>query len=1496
MLGFQLTRFSPTIRSGSKIGAYIISFLHLQSPFIDRHKRAAAMASSSQERTAFPSAEQHQTLKAQIDELPQGSPDQISLLVQFWEPSRTLFNTTKEAKYLDQYIKYARAATDIASENDKASERVLDDLSEAYFIRGDHVASTTDIYRSTQLMLRLLRREGRGEADRSERYGTLATTFLFKYSLTEHHSDIDSGIEYYIQAIETLPGSYSPDHQYIRTLEKVLWQKFLRTGDLQLWDLADAYCTPTVHLRSGDSKATSLDEAAISELRRQGELESEAIRQSRNAINVWRVLRRFRSFLSAYPSMHPRCLRYVAAIGPAYLQLYGMTESVFILDAAIAQFQAAIALGDQQDPVVAISSLKLSKCYRARYLCTTEISDIQAAIQHLTVAGNTLVRLGYATNSDILYQLSCRHSEVHTLTGQEKDLETAIQLGHAALEAAHGSENETARCISHLGWLYEHRSALTDSLDDINIAIGYFMKEYDMSPTGPNTWSSGKKNLASCIIMRTQMADEAQYLESALHWARKLLPDIPEQHSDSVWLLEMTESFREQLEAKGVEITEGIGALTLNDDTDFAHASPTIVAALGRKRQLEQLSSSLLQEFFGDGDIQHLVEAIAASRELLEMVSPDSIDKTKHQIDLGRFHLVLFTATRDPAALEEAFSNLKKALDLASSISPHQGAIFFLLSETYLYRYRQDGAIADLHHAIRLLQAASEMDTISGFSKVQCRHSLGLAYLQRHVREQSSEDLAKGLRLWEETQAAMSSEDPNFAYMLRDYAMIAYARSCMYGDAALLGDAIVHMHRAIDLTPAGHPDRPHQARGLGTLYMQKFEHSKVIGDLNHGIAQFKMILEQTKRNDHLYATALLELGRCYLLKFQIETQSSDPAGLSDLLREICDCFHRAKDISTCDPVSKFSAYGGIVWVYLGTGNHKAAAQLVPEWASLMPSLFPQSLEIGDKQFFLAQIHDAVPLMAAALLSADEDIHKVLTLLETTRGIIMNSLSDIRAPVSELQKVDQHLAEEYVQCRHVLDNITASQQRAHYLGTMAQSHEADERYHADSKLRTSIDAIRKVPGFERFLLPPTEQEFMAAASSGPIAILSVSGLRSDALIIQATGLSLVRLPHLSLLDIRRFERSLSPSGMSMELLEWLWDAVAEPVLSHLGFEAPPLADETWPHIRWITTGHLSKFPIHAAGYHQQPGCSVLDRVISSYSFSVRSLMAGSGRPHGADKTPKKAESITLVGAGRLKFVPKEISRLAQLWEDFEVRKPGPRGTEVLGSLKDSDVFHFAGHGRTHAENPLESALMLDTDRVTISDILSLNLQRRKPFLAYLSACGTSRIRNDKLKSESLHLVAAMQLSGFRHVVGTLWDVEDEACVEVAVSTYSWMQSHGMDDRSVSEGLHGAIRKLRANWISSNPSGRRKDDIVPTSVAPDACQADSPDESGLSSNSRILELDNFWRSWMHGADFMRGFGGIVPEDGDLPSREVESRGVTADCEEGPFHWVPYVHFGP
>ena len=282
----------------------------------------------------------------------------------------------------------------------------------------------------------------------------------------------------------------------------------------------------------------------------------------------------------------------------------------------------------------------------------------------------------------------------------------------------------------------------------------------------------------------------------------------------------------------------------------------------------------------------------------------------------------------------------------------------------------------------------------------------------------------------------------------------------------------------------------------------------------------------------------------------------------------------------------------------------------------------------------------------------------------------------------------------------------------------------------------------------------------------------------------------------------------------EVLEWLWDAAAAPVLHQLGHVAAHETGQPWRRIWWIPGGLLGLLPLHAAGYHP--------------AAPARPCFTGwfprTRRPCGRSRTPVtmplNRPRRTLIVA--MPTTPGQLT-LPSVWprrtccEAPSVTDDADRAArhvmrardegQVLALLPDADIAHFSCHG-SGSRRPSRSLLLLHDyreDPFTVASLTPVRLQRAQ--LAYLSACRTARNTAAHLLDEAIHLASAFQLAGYPHVVGTLWTIYDTIAVDVARAFYAGLetQRQALDVSQSAQALHHSVRDLRDNRnLASVPS--------------------------------------------------------------------------------------------
>jgi CHAT domain-containing protein len=88
------------------------------------------------------------------------------------------------------------------------------------------------------------------------------------------------------------------------------------------------------------------------------------------------------------------------------------------------------------------------------------------------------------------------------------------------------------------------------------------------------------------------------------------------------------------------------------------------------------------------------------------------------------------------------------------------------------------------------------------------------------------------------------------------------------------------------------------------------------------------------------------------------------------------------------------------------------------------------------------------------------------------------------------------------------------------------------------------------------------------------------------------------------------------------------------------------------------------------------------------------------------------------------------------------------------------------------------------------------------LAYLSACSTTDT-SPVLTDEAGHLTAAVHLAGYRHVIGTLWPINDTAAARIATDVYTHRTNDGTQPARTEDSAH-ALAEATRDLRDDNPT--------------------------------------------------------------------------------------------
>ncbi|EEU35066.1 uncharacterized protein NECHADRAFT_44795 [Fusarium vanettenii 77-13-4] len=916
---------------------------------------------------------------------------------------------------------------------------------------------------------------------------------------------------------------------------------------------------------------------------------------------------------------------------------------------------------------------------------------------------------------------------------------------------------------------------------------------------------------------------------------------------------------------EAIKLTRGTLKVVPEDDPD-------------RDSWLGNLGKQLSRKYLYTSDVSALEEAISFSRQSVDAVSDGSLNKGLWLSNLGNRLHERFWQYGEIKDLEEAIVCLRKSLDLTPEDHGERSMRLANLAGKLSERFSRLGKREDLDQAIDLTRQAVEGTGEKDPWRRACYHNLGLELSKKYRITGATKDLDEAIACLREAVKTTPEEHASVNQWLNLLSILLGRRFLRFGSMADTEEAVNAARQAVENTEKGDRDYRVYLTSLGNRLRDKFTRTHSLEDLNEAISVTKQAIDATPEGHTDLPTLWHNLSTQLSARHSLDKDDQDDQDIASRYWASAMEFENAPvRIRLMAADRRLSAVNLL-------DDLERAYEIANATVALMPRLAPNSLSSTDKQQVLEQVVGLASKAAAIALMAGKGAACAIKILETGRGILASSLQDLRSNLSLVDLEHQHpeLAESYHRLRALLDKPAPDNELGSSLGK-DQSQNTDERFEAVEQMETLLDEIRTKPGFERFLTSPSEQELLEAAAEGPIVILNVSSYQCDALIIDGRGIRDVNLPELSKEVIANREKKLE----SFETLEWLWDVITRPVLEDLGLLTS--ATETWPRIWWIPTGPLARFPIHAAGYHLDSGAkTVLDRAISSYSLSVKSIISNRQSREKNAAAQVMSGSALLVSMKdtpryeRLANAEKEIKEVQSVCESIPincVKLSQPHRDKVLSELPGCGIFHFAGHAQTMKDNPMASIILLEDWRekpFTVESIFETNLSEKMLFLAYLSACGTTQNQHDKSIDENIHLTSAFWLAGFRHVIGTLWAVEDALCVRMAGLTYKFLKTHGMSDENVSRALHFATRELRDDAV-----GRKKDDTNDPGPGPSALE----NERGVDGSGETQPA----------GDEERGNS----REGELRDKRKATfkkpGGSSTKVRAPSAHWVPYVHYG-
>lgn len=1027
-------------------------------------------------------------------------------------------------------------------------------------------------------------------------------------------------------------------------------------------------------------------------------------------------------------------------------------------------------------------------------------------------------------------------------TGNLADLEEAVNACRDAVERIPADSPGRGECLSNLGVALRMRYDRTGNPEDLDDAVRTLNAAIIAIPNGhpmrPGIWS----NLGFALSRMFERTGDMNYLDRAVQAQRdSMAPGPNANHPPHKALNNLAGALRAHYNNTGNI-----------DDLDEAIEA-------GRKVGAANLIAALSSRFQRNGDLADLDEAITVARQVIAADPADHPARGRHLSLLGSALRSRFQRTDDLRALDEAITVNRDSLAVTGADHTERASRLEHLGMSLRDRFERIGDLGDLDEAVEACRGAVLAAPSGHVMTRGLLTSLGSVLIRRYHHTGDSSSLKETIAVYRQALALTPANHPARAGQLANLGSALHALFVHSERLEHLEEAIALERAALAAIPEGHSARAIIQSNLGSSLRSQYQKTKDITRLSESLSFLRAAVLATPADDPTRASRLHEVSRTLWQRYLYTREIKDLAGATDIAEMAIaaiadDAPHQALYLGHLGALlgqryrrTRIRGYAAKalesyrrsattetasvrVRVTSSVGQGKLAAT-VGEWqqatdafataASLLPMLAARELSRSDQEHQLAAQADIATSGAASALNLDRS-DLAVTLLEQGRGVLLSQVLETRGDLTDLRDHHPNLAQTLIDLNERLDE--PGDDRPGDFSALdldvepkdGRGHRRD-RHQIAHKRASLIAEIRGLPGFQRFLLPPDLEQLQSASQDGPVICCNVSSYRSDALVLTGNNIHIVKLPEVTPAKVRANvnrllaasehpERARSKDELD-DVLHWLWDALASPVLESLSINGAPGPSEPWPRIWWVPTGLLSFLPIHAAGYHDNPddplSRTVIDRAISSYTPTIRALHHArervvSGKQPSALVVcmPTTPAQIVLKAAGEeAKNVQSQLQTALVLQEENATRD------RILAELPSFSWAHFACHAESDPDDPSNGQLLVHDyleHPLTVPDISRLKLETAE--LAFLSACQTART-GLRLADESIHLTSAFQLAGYQHVIGTLWSIEDNIAAEIARFFYQMICQQNWTDstRHFSAALHGAVRHVRARQL-------------------------------------------------------------------------------------------------
>ena len=1363
--------------------------------------------------------------QARSETMPPGTPPLTVPPGQVADPVALLLHATvvDDRAALDQAITLLQAGVERPSAPFER-ETFANDLGRALRMRSERTGSVADLDAAVQIgdrCAQVTAERNPHDPALAARLGELAATLLLRYRHLGRSADLGAAVDHSGRAV-ALSGTQTTPHlrrlEFLSIHAAALGQRYLRTGaHNDLTAALDAHrqslaSTPTRH----PLRPLHLHRYASDLLNSDAADGDRAVAAAREAVAL------------TAPG-HPHRGLFLSGLSEALQARSINTMTADDRDEAEAVARQAVAVTRPGHAERATAAMCHAMALVLRHEQTGALADLNEAVAAARFAtGSAATPMSAATCLRRLGTILHQHHESFRDRGS---LDEALRAVRRAIESMPDDHPAQISARGDLGVILLSSIRSYRRLEDIDEALAALREAAAALTTSTMTRLSFLEAQTIALMLRFDITGEVTSIDEALGLIDVVLSHTPPDHPARPTRLTRRADLLRRRSVRFGDSTDLDTAI--RDNRAAMTAAP---AGSAEQRLLgRRLAETLVNRFKSSGDRADLDEAVALARAASDAPNEDPELRSAARITLaGVLCTLAGNADEQTAAtaLRDAETAARQAT--ASTATPTASA-WTALSLVLLDKAQRYDDHAALHEAVDAARRA-----VSASQSPLMHMRLGIALRHRYDVLNDSNDLRQAIDALRQARHGL----PDDFGELHIYEC-ALARALLAAGIATTNqgglDEAIDIYRRTAAASVGNPEHAEDLASLGDALHTRYENGSEPqnADLDEAINTWRAAVAMADAAGRPSLDYRVGLANALLTRdHHVDEQPGDTRDdLAEAVTLLKDGIRAAPDANEHLPGARHTLGRVLHWRYRTRGRHSDLEAAARAWQEASaPDAPPPVRRIARVQLARATAELHGPAAAIDLYSeAVEDLtgqvrrgtqledhqratpvdlttvgreaascaisagrpEQAVDLLERSRSMFWQHVLDTRTDLSALTRAEPNMAANLVRLRSALD-----------------SGDADARMHAARRFDELVAEVRALPPTDAFPNPGSflrRESFKGlhrALGDRTVVIINMSRWRCDALIVTTGGVRVVELPDVSqdevhglcfrylavLLHDDRFRTELAIIGT----LRWLWDHITEPILTALA----PAPDR--PRVWWSPTGMLALLPLHAAGHHHEPGRSVLDRVRSSYTPTLRILAEGAVSPASTVDDllmVEMAETPDWSHLPQARIERRYIETLELSGQRTVLAGPAACRVAILTNLASARWLHAACHGTQNLAEPASGGLVpydwQNEGLVTISDVNRawLPSAAHAGEFAFLCACKTA-VGGIASADEAITVATALQASGWRHVIATLWTAYDESAAEITKDVYGRLVHDGKlhPDRA-GEALDEAVVALR-----------------------------------------------------------------------------------------------------